>query len=127
PLRQAIEQANAEGMLEIADDFRNRGLGDAEMRGGFRHAAALNHRDEHVQVAQLEPASDLAFPGDLLDHGCSTDTRRRAQSKAASKCPAGPVSRFRSSPAFAAPLHANLGFGALGLTAGRGPPFRWNG
>jgi hypothetical protein len=36
--------------------------------GRLGHAAALHDRDEHVQVAQLEAPTDLAFPVDFPGH-----------------------------------------------------------
>jgi hypothetical protein len=43
-------------------------LGNAELLRRFGHAAALNNRQEDMQVPQLQPTSDLALPIDLSRH-----------------------------------------------------------
>jgi hypothetical protein len=68
-LRAAVEQAYAERIFKIGDDFRHSRLRDAKLLRRLRHAAVLDRRVKHVQVAQLEPATDLAFPVDPSGHG----------------------------------------------------------
>jgi hypothetical protein len=55
-------------MLKIGDNFRNRGLGNSQLYGRLGHAAVLDDRVEHVQVAQPEPTTDLAFPVNFWSH-----------------------------------------------------------
>jgi hypothetical protein len=55
-------------MLEIGDHCRNRRLGNAELLGGFGHAAALNDRQEHMEIPELQSAADPARPIDFSEH-----------------------------------------------------------
>jgi hypothetical protein len=61
-LRRAIEHAHTERVLEIGDRLRHHGVRDRKRARGLRHVSALHHREQDVQVAQLEPAPDTAAP-----------------------------------------------------------------
>jgi hypothetical protein len=67
----AIEESHAERIFEISNDFRHGGLRYAELLRRLGHAPPLNCYEEHMQVAQLEAAADLAFPVDPSGHGNS--------------------------------------------------------
>src|SRR5258708_7018358 len=67
-LGAAIEKPHAEGMFEGGDHLGNSGLRNAEVLRRLGHAAALNHRREHMQVSQSQPAADLTLPVDLSQH-----------------------------------------------------------
>jgi hypothetical protein len=57
-LAVAIEQANAERLLQFRDRSRNCGLRGIEPFGRLQHAARLYDRHEDIQVVQFHPASD---------------------------------------------------------------------
>src|SRR5713101_1992666 len=61
-LRASIEEAHAKGMLKIGNDFRNGRRCHVELGGSLRHAAVLHHSEEHEQITQPEPSTDLTFP-----------------------------------------------------------------
>ena len=50
----AVEQPDAERVLQFHDRFGNAGLRDAEVFRRLAHAAGLDHSHEHFQVAELE-------------------------------------------------------------------------
>ena len=58
PFAVAIEQANAERMLQFRDRSRNSGLNGVQPFGRLQHAAGLHDRHEDIQVVQFHPASD---------------------------------------------------------------------
>jgi len=60
--RTALQQADAERMLKLCDDLRDGRLRDAECPGRLRHAAMVCGQRENMQVAQSQPAPDLAVP-----------------------------------------------------------------
>src|SRR4051812_11708332 len=55
-------------MFEFSDHSRNRRLGNPKLCGCLGHTALVHCRAEHVEVSQLEPPTDLAFPVDFFDH-----------------------------------------------------------
>jgi hypothetical protein len=55
-------------MLKIGDDLRHGGCGNAELRSGLGHAAALRDGEKYVQVPQSQSATDLTIPVDPLQH-----------------------------------------------------------
>jgi len=67
-LRRSIKQPYAERMLEIGNHFRYSRLRNPELNGRLGHAAVLNNRVKHVQVAQPEPSADLTLPVDFFRH-----------------------------------------------------------
>jgi hypothetical protein len=71
PLRASIKQPHTERLLKIGDRIGNSGLGNAKLSSRLGHAAALNSREECMQVPQLEPAADLTFPVDFSCHSHS--------------------------------------------------------
>src|SRR5262245_28034462 len=64
-LRASIEKPDAERMLEVGDHFRHCWWRDPKLRGRLAHAATLRDGQEHMQIAQLEPSTDLALPVDF--------------------------------------------------------------
>ena len=60
--RIALQQTHAEGVLQFADRARDDGMGDGELARRLRHAPALRHREQDMQVAQLDPAPDPIVP-----------------------------------------------------------------
>src|SRR5262245_36785112 len=66
--RASVEQPDAESMLQIGDHFRYGRLGDAQLLRRLAHAAALDNREKHMQIAQLEPATHLLLPIDPARH-----------------------------------------------------------
>src|SRR5262249_48024575 len=67
-LRASVKESYAEPMLQIGNDLRHRWNGYTELRRCFRHATALRDDEKHMQVAQSQPAADLAVPIDLFEH-----------------------------------------------------------
>src|SRR5215831_6505085 len=67
----AVEQSDAESVLQIGDHFRYGRLGDAQLLRRLAHAAALDNREKHMQIAQLEPATHLLLP---IDSSCHRGT-----------------------------------------------------
>jgi hypothetical protein len=45
-------------VLQIGKRFRHHWMGDGQMIGCFRNTAVLRHREQDVQVAQLEAAAN---------------------------------------------------------------------
>ncbi|HVV63618.1 MAG TPA: hypothetical protein VHD14_17855 [Pseudolabrys sp.] len=62
PLRTAVEQAHAQGVLEVRDGSRNGRLRRVQLRCRLAHAAALDHGHQNMQVVELEAASDPVGP-----------------------------------------------------------------
>ena len=67
-VRASIEQPHTERVLKIGDRFRNGGLGNSKLLSRLRYAAALNGREERMQVPQLEAAANLTLPVDFSGH-----------------------------------------------------------
>ena len=63
PQRCAIKQARGDGVFEIGNRLRHRGLRHREIGRGFSHAAPLRHGHEDMQIAQLQSPSDPLVPG----------------------------------------------------------------
>ena len=57
-LAAAVEQAYANGVLQLRDRPRNGGLGSIQDRGRLAHAAGLHHAHQNVQIVQLHPPSN---------------------------------------------------------------------
>jgi len=57
----AVEEANAECLLQAGNDFRDGGLSNAKFAGGLGHAAALHDREKDLEVAKAEAAADAIF------------------------------------------------------------------
>jgi hypothetical protein len=68
PARTAIEKLYAQGMLQVGDDLRYSGMGDTEKLGCLAKASRLHHREEHPQVPQPQPTSDVVVPVGNLCH-----------------------------------------------------------
>src|SRR5262249_48826764 len=62
PLRKAIEQRDADRVLEVRNCLRDDLHRNSELMGRLAHAACLRHGLEHVQVPQLDAASDPVCP-----------------------------------------------------------------
>src|SRR5437762_8867563 len=60
-LRVAIEQSHAECVFKISDHFRNGGLRNTQLLRRLCHAPTLDNREKYMQIAQLEPAANLAL------------------------------------------------------------------
>src|SRR5215217_645853 len=58
----AVEQANAEHMLEIGDGLGNHRPRDRETIRRLRHIPSLDDGQENMQVARLEPAANSILP-----------------------------------------------------------------
>ncbi len=57
-----VEQAHAEGVLQIGDRLGNGGLRHVEGTRRLAHAAGLNDGHENIDVAQSEAAADAVVP-----------------------------------------------------------------
>src|SRR5262245_44446601 len=71
-LDAAIEEANAECMLELCNRSGNRRLGRRKKSGGLAHAAGLHHGHQNAQVVQ----ADAALNAPDLVHGAVSHTVR---------------------------------------------------
>ena len=60
--RAAIEQADAEHVLEIRDRGRDRRLGHGELTCRLGHPARFHHGREDVEVAHPKTPPEAAFP-----------------------------------------------------------------
>jgi hypothetical protein len=60
-LRAAIEQSDANGMLEIGNGLRDGRLCDPKMGRGFGHAPELRDGRQDMQVAQFDAIADAPF------------------------------------------------------------------
>ena len=54
----AVEQADAQGLLQLGNRLGNNGMRDGEPRGRLRHAAGFRHREHDVKVAQPDATAD---------------------------------------------------------------------
>ena len=61
-VRISLQQPHAENMLQLTDRPRDDRMRDGELARSLRHAPALRHDKENMQIAQLQPASDSIFP-----------------------------------------------------------------
>jgi hypothetical protein len=52
-----LEERQAEGIDDLPDLQRNRGLGQMQRLGGFREAALVSDRDESFELAESHPAA----------------------------------------------------------------------
>ena len=59
----AVDQPNAERVLQFHHRLGNGGLGYAEAARRLAHAAGLDDRHQNIQVAQLEAALGAVVPG----------------------------------------------------------------
>src|SRR4051812_11314853 len=57
-LRTAVEQAHAEGVLEVCDGPGNCRLGCVQLSCRHAHTAGLNHGHQYMQIVELEAASN---------------------------------------------------------------------
>src|SRR5207244_3582862 len=57
----AVEETNAECLLQAGDDFRDGRLSNAKFAGGLSHAAALHDREKDLEVAKAEAPADAIF------------------------------------------------------------------
>lgn len=64
----AIQQAQADGMFEIGECLGDGRLGDRQALGGLCHAAFLGSGEQHVKIAQAQPAADPRGPALLWRH-----------------------------------------------------------
>src|SRR6266542_4339052 len=62
PLRDAIEQRDADHVLEICNGFRDDLHRNSKLIGRLSHAACLRHGLEYVQVPQLDAAANPVCP-----------------------------------------------------------------
>ena len=53
-LGATVEQADAEGLLQLGNRLGDNGMRDGKPGGRFRHAASLGHREHDVKVAQTD-------------------------------------------------------------------------
>jgi hypothetical protein len=58
----AVEQADAERVLEVGYGFRNHRLRDGEAIRGPHHASGLSDREENVKFAQFDTTADAVRP-----------------------------------------------------------------
>lgn len=71
----SFKQANPERVLKRCDRFRDRRLGNVEMRCGPGHATPLNDGVEDAEVAQLEAPKRVfvqvhaGYPMPIRDRG----------------------------------------------------------
>ena len=61
-VRRAIEQADAQGMLQVGNRLGHDRVGDRKLPCGLGHVSALHDREQNMQVAQLEPPPDSIIP-----------------------------------------------------------------
>ena len=61
-LGAAVEQPDAQGMLQVGDGLGDDRVRDCEMRGGLRHAAPFGHGEHDMQVPQPDAAPDAIRP-----------------------------------------------------------------
>ena len=57
-----VEKSHTKRLLQAGNGRGHDGLRDGEMVGRLRHAAPLHHREQHMQVAEFEAASDPILP-----------------------------------------------------------------
>src|SRR6266545_2074359 len=72
-MRATVQEAYAEGHLQIGNRVRYGGLRHCKMRGRLGHAAPLHYGRKNMEVAQPEPAADAALP---FHRGASHKFRR---------------------------------------------------
>ena len=71
-LRASIQEAHAQRMLQVGDDFRDGRCGHVELGSGLSHAALPHHREKHEEVTQPQATADLMFPLDDARHKAGT-------------------------------------------------------
>ena len=64
----AIQKPDAEGVFKIDDGFGNGRLRNTKLLGGLGHAAALDDREERVQVSEPQTPADLSIPRNAFGH-----------------------------------------------------------
>jgi hypothetical protein len=66
--RAAVQKPHPDGRLEIGDGLGNDRLRHAERAGRATHGAGLDDGEQHMEIAQSEPAADSALPFDPFCH-----------------------------------------------------------
>jgi hypothetical protein len=67
-VRASIQEADADGSLQLADCLRHRRLLNSQLRCGFRHAARFNNGKKDVQIPQAQAPPDPILPIDRSGH-----------------------------------------------------------